>query len=304
VETYVPGSGVTAADFYQGLSKSQGADASCLAGIGEEGGLQFGQPRKGLESHMSAGSRLFLIGDSVIGQLCALGSPGLCCSSDRPCAGAGPYSGGEWEVTLHEKDAGWQHHAKFKVRTADNRGWGDAYFLAPEVKESDGDSIAAATGLLQKTLADAEPTAEDVLVLGMIGNHFNKHLSAFEAYVGLLMRDVVNVFPGRVVLLGYSPQHFAGTGTWDGETKPCTPLPLPGELAAPMNSLRKSIFLHETWKNLKNPRARIVDVYQLLISLWSCHRNHGDCTHWKDSVITLQAQLVLDALQRLRGSAE
>jgi len=207
-------------------------------------------------------------------------------------------------VTLHEKQAGWQHHIKFKVRTADNRGLGDAYFLAPEVKESDGDSITAATGLLQKTLADAQPTAEDVLVLGMIGNHFNKHLSAFEAYVGLLMRDIVNVFPGRVVLLGYSPQHFAGTGTWDGETKPCTPLPLPGELAAPMNSLRRSIFLHETWKNLNNPRARIVDVYQLLISLWSCHRNHGDCTHWKDSVITLQAQLVLDALQRLRGSAE
>lgn len=301
VEKYTPGSGVTMGDFLKELSQQKADDNTCLSGIGEEGKLQFGRPRKGLESYMSEEGRLFLVGDSVIGQLCALGNPGLCCSNTRPCVGSGPYNGGAWEVVLHEKDAGWQHHSKYRARSADNRGMAEAFLLAPQV-HNDVDKIADSVRLLQGFFNQTQPTSKDVLILGMIGNHFNKFLSAFEKYVGLLMKGVVNTFPGRVVLLGYSPQHFAGTGHWEGEASACTPPPEPGEIATPMNSIRKSIYLYEVWKYMKHPQARIVDLYQMLIPLWSCHRNFGDCTHWKDSVISLQAQLVLDALERIKES--
>merc|ERR1719356_1054933 len=125
---------MTVADFLQDLEKSKASDDTCLSGLGENGNLAFGPPAKGLESYMRESARLFLIGDSVIGQLCALGNPGLCCSNTRPCGGSGPYPGGSWEVTLKEKEEGWQHHSKYRARTADDKGWSEAFLLAPEVQ--------------------------------------------------------------------------------------------------------------------------------------------------------------------------
>lgn len=309
-----PGGRTTAAAFLQGIYEAKESEIACLPALTQELKREgFGAPAVWVDSFMGPDSRLFLIGDSVIGQMCELGQPGLCCSPARPCQGAPPFQGNEWVLTMDKmpeySDRGWQHLRRFKVRTAGGGAFNDAYQVAPEVgkytkTQKDVDErIVGAVSLIMKFLAQLTPNENDVMVLGMLGNHFNSRLDAFDTYMARLMTDVVNPFPGRVVVMGYSPQHFRGTGSYNGQKSACFPLAPPGDVSAPVNSFRNSLLMYNVWKNLDHPRSRVVDVYELLLPLWSCHRAMGDCTHWEDHVIALQAQLVVNALQKLSMNA-
>jgi len=274
-------------------------------------------PEIWLEKQMKPGSRLITVGDSVIGQMHALGKPGFSCSDARPCQGAAPFSVGgnaSWQVELDKTDEryigkGWQHLKRYMVRSAQGEmsqveGWE----VSPSVHSghpAGAKEAGEATALLQAFLQDEmKVTADDVMVIGLLGNHFNDgELPAFEAYAELLMRDVVSVFPGRVVVLGTSPQHFRSqSGAYDASqrTAPgCAPNPTPSEASGGNNKHRSFIWGYSVWRHMKSERARFVDMYEMLLPLWRCHRNEQDCTHWSDAVISIQVQLVLEALKKI-----
>lgn len=296
----------TANYFLRSWSKRQSGTDSCLP---ELGGLEeFASPNNGLPRQLDPGGKVFLVGDSVIGQICQLGAPGLCCSSQRPCSGAPPFP--DSKTSPHERQLdlypeyegkGWQHLFEFQLRDKDHRASGHtAYVVAPEVHD-DPDTVGHSVKLVTDFLASKGASAEDVLVLGMVGTHFNHGLEVFEKFVVHLVQEVANPFPGRVVLLGYGPQHFAGAGYYTrGGAKACSPNPLPGDVAVPRNSFRSAIFLRGVWAHLTHARSRLVDFNDLLSPLWSCHRTAGDCTHWADPVVSFQAQLILDALEKVQ----
>ncbi|CAK0794506.1 unnamed protein product, partial [Prorocentrum cordatum] len=243
------------------------------------------------------------------------GEPGFSCSDARPCRGTAPFKVGvnvSWQVELDKTDEryvgkGWQHLKRYWVRSARGEmsqveGWE----VAPAVSGHPAGAQEAeeAAALLQRFLRDdLKVTADDVMVIGLLGNHFNDgDLPAFERYAELLMRDVVTEFPGRVVVLGTSPQHFrTQTGAYNvsqGATG-CAPIPLPSDASGGNNKNRNAIWGHSVWRHMKSKRARFVDMYEMLLPLWRCHRNELDCTHWSDAVISIQVELVLEALKKI-----
>lgn len=296
----------TANYFLRSWIKRESSMDSCLP---ELNGLEeFASPTNALPGQLDPGGKVFLVGDSVIGQICQLGVPGLCCSSQRPCSGAQPFP--DSRTSPHERQLdlypeyegrGWQHLFEFRLRDGDNQASGHtAYFVAPEVHD-DPDTVGHSVSLVTHFLASKGTSAKDVLVLGMIGTHYNHGLEVFEKFVTHLVQEVANPFPGRVVMLGYGPQHFAGAGYYTrGGAKACAPNPPPGDVAVPRNSFRSAIFLRSVWAHLAHSRSRLVDFNQMLSPLWNCHRSAGDCTHWKDPVISLQGQLILNALQKIK----
>lgn len=311
---------LTAGSYLRRRAEQQAAQVGCLASSLSEQVIKKGfdvDPEIWLEKQMKPGSRLITVGDSVIGQMHALGKPGFSCSDARPCQGAAPFSVGgnaSWQVELDKTDEryigkGWQHLKRYMVRSAQGEmsqveGWE----VSPSVHSghpAGAKEAGEATALLQAFLQDEmKVTADDVMVIGLLGNHFNDgELPAFEAYAELLMRDVVSVFPGRVVVLGTSPQHFRSqSGAYDASqrTAPgCAPNPTPSEASGGNNKHRSFIWGYSVWRHMKSERARFVDMYEMLLPLWRCHRNEQDCTHWSDAVISIQVQLVLEALKKI-----
>jgi hypothetical protein len=296
----------TTADYFlrNWLNAQKQSDA-CLPELG--GVERFSSPENPLHSQLAPGGKVFLVGDSVIGQICQLGSPGLCCSSARPCTRAPPFPRSRTspqEIKLDElseyKDRGWQHLFQFKLRDGSSATANTAYFVAPEVHD-EKETVNRSVRLVTEFIAEKGTTADDVLVLGMIGTHYNHGLTVFQEFVTALIQRVVNPFPGRVVLLGYGPQHFAGAGHYSSSgAKECAPNQLPSDVDMPRNSFRSAIFLRSVWAHLAHSRSRLVDFNQMLSPLWNCHRSAGDCTHWKDPVISLQGQLILNALQKIK----
>jgi len=295
----------TADYFLRSWHNAQKQSAVCMPELG--GVERFSSPENPMNRQLAPGGKVFLVGDSVIGQICQLGAPGLCCSSARPCTTKEPpfrrSHESAQEIKLDElpeyKDQGWQHLFQFKLRDDNSAAPNTAYFVAPEVHD-EKETVNTSVRLVTSFLAEKGTTADDVLVLGLIGNHYNHGLTVFQEFVTALIQKVVNPFPGRVVLLGYSPQHFAGGGHFSsGGVKECAPNQLPSDVDMPRNSFRSAIFLRSVWAHLAHQKARLVDFSEMLSPLWNCHRNAGDCTHWKDTVITLQAQLILNALQKI-----
>lgn len=292
------------ADYFMRNTISRAEEATtCLP---ELGGIEsFAAPANTMPTQLSPSGKVFLVGDSVIGQICQLGSPGLCCSSQRPCSGPPAFTESvlsPWEIQLDRRipyaDKGWQHLFEFRLRSANNTAKNQAFFVAPEVHDDPG-TVETSVNLVTNFLAEKGTTNEDLLVLGMVGTHYNHGLSVFNSFVNGLITKVVNPFPGRVVLLGYGPQHFAGAGHYTGMGQACAPNPLPSDVEIPRNSFRSAIFLRNVWSHLTQPRSRLVDFSDMLAPLWACHRQAGDCTHWKDPVISLQAQLILNALEKI-----
>jgi len=295
----------TADYFLRNWMSSQKKSDACLPEL--NGVERFSSPENSMHRQLAPGGKVFLVGDSVIGQICQLGSPGLCCSSARPCANAPPFPrshASTQEIQLDElpeyKDQGWQHLFQFKLRDGKSAAANTAYFVAPEVHD-EKDTVNKSVRLVTGFLAEKGTTADDVLVLGMVGTHYNHGLTVFQEFVTALLQRVVNPFPGRVVLLGYGPQHFAGAGHYSSKgVKECAPNQLPSDVDMPRNSFRSAIFLRSVWAHLSHSKSRLVDFNQILSPLWNCHRSAGDCTHWKDPVISLQGQLILNALQKIK----
>jgi len=300
-----PGDKTTADYFLRNWMNSQRKSEVCLPEL--NGAEKFSSPENPMHRQLAPGGKVFLVGDSVIGQICQLGSPGLCCSSARPCTDEPPFPrshASTQEIKLDElpeyKDQGWQHLFQFKLRDGKSAAANTAYFVAPEVHD-EKETVNKSVRLVTSFLAEKGATEDDVLVLGMVGTHYNHGLTVFQEFVTALMQRVVNPFPGRVVLLGYGPQHFAGGGHYSSKgVKECAPNQLPSDVDMPLNSFRSAIFLRSVWAHLAHGKSRLVDFNQILSPLWNCHRSTGDCTHWKDPVVSFQAQLILDALQKIK----
>ncbi|CAK0794504.1 unnamed protein product, partial [Prorocentrum cordatum] len=308
----------TAGSYLRRLAEQEAGQVGCLTSSLSQQVTKEGfevDPEIWVERQMKPGSRLITVGDSVVGQMHALGKPGFSCSDARPCRGTAPFKVGvnvSWQVELDKTDEryvgkGWQHLKRYWVRSARGEmsqveGWE----VAPAVSGHPAGAQEAeeAAALLQRFLRDdLKVTADDVMVIGLLGNHFNDgDLPAFERYAELLMRDVVTEFPGRVVVLGTSPQHFrTQTGAYNvsqGATG-CAPIPLPSDASGGNNKNRNAIWGHSVWRHMKSKRARFVDMYEMLLPLWRCHRNELDCTHWSDAVISIQVELVLEALKKI-----
>ena len=176
------------------------------------------------------------------------------------------------------------------------------------------DAHNPAPGSTVKAFVDAHSSAEpmkDILIIGLVGNHFtrgslnNPSFQAFEIYSENLMKVAVNGFKGKVVIMGHSPQHFGYSGTYNPRkaAKTCSPTSLIPAKIAHAGVVRKAIWEHAVFKYTAVPYV-FLNMYDLLNPLWSCHRQPDlsvgklDCTHWSDPVITLMADLVLNALQK------
>merc|ERR1719414_99214 len=286
------------ANYFLNAMQARTAQETCLTEAIVDG---FSSPANALSSQMQAGGKLFIVGDSMLMQVCMLGVPGLCCSNSRPCGGPAPYSNATspWQVQLEEmspyRGQGWKYLVQLNARSRSNTAINTAYIIAPEVHD-EMETVNRSVQLVAGFMHEKGVSEKDVLVLGMIGNHYLHGLEPFDKFTSGLLRSVVNPFPGRVVILGPSPQHFSAPGH-SGQR--CGPNPNPDEIDNPMNSFRSSIFLYNVWELLTNPRARLVDFDPILEPLWACHRDATDCTHWQDPIISIQAQLILNALEKI-----
>ncbi|CAK0911907.1 unnamed protein product [Prorocentrum cordatum] len=275
------------------------------------------QPTRWVDKQMKPGSRLFAIGDSVMMQALALGRPALACTLAQPCEGAPPFIVGgapAWQDDLDLTDErwtrkGWHHLTHYMLRSSDGglsevEGW----VVAPAVGNNVS-AVESAIALLRGWLEqDAEPTKDDVMLIGLLGNHFGGDgggLTAWDKYAELLMKDVVTPFVGRVVMLGTSPQHFkVGHRDYDAslEQTDCAPNPHPSDVdgTSQETAMRRSdIWGYNVWHHMKSTRARFVDTQEFLRPLWRCHRNPKDCTHWQDPVVSIQVGMFLEALQKI-----
>jgi len=271
-------------------------------------------PPKWVDKQMKPGSRLFAIGDSVMTQTLALGRPGLSCTFARPCQGSAPFTlegKPSWQDDLDVTDSryankGWHHLTHYMLRSSegvisDVEGW----VVAPGTHDNIS-TIPDSMLLLREWLEqDAKPTKDDVMLIGLLGNHFNGDLTAWDTYAELLMKDVVTPFAGRVVMLGTSPQHFKiGHRGYDAvlEQTNCAPNPSPSDIGGTSQEVvkrRSDIWGYNIWQHMKNRRARFVDTQEILRPLWRCHRSLSDCTHWQDPVVSMQIRLFLEALQKI-----
>ena len=286
---------------------------------------------------LASGGEVYLLGDSVIGQLCQLGNPGLCCSAANhvhaPCptfGGANPFVNIANSLGVHPPNhTTWQHFDQFWARaTRSETSHVPVWALAP-LANTYSDPFAAVSGVAEFMINRRSNTKSsgkhDVLIVGLLGNHFettnqgpsdrfSAGLDHFNAYAEEIMKRIVATFPGCVVVIGYSPQHFAGTGGWSGRGTYCAPAPTPescGEGACTLPQVRESIWGYHYNKYAQTLKhSTYLDVYPFLHSLWGCHRDsnlnpngigplHFDCTHWNDGIYSILSEMVLESLERL-----
>jgi hypothetical protein len=175
------------------------------------------------------------------------------------------------------------------------------YQLAP-LLPADTNIHDGGAALLARTLHSMSASEDDILIAGLFGNHFNEAAFAlWETFCSHFISNVVNTFPGRVILLGANQQHFHGTGVYnkDDDPKRCGPfLPSMQDTIGAMES-RQLAWDSSIVKYLDHSRVRVVDVSQILARFWMCHRKPEDCTHWNDAVYSVLAGLVLQALESL-----
>jgi len=279
------------------------------------------EPVKQLGDYMEQKTgKVFSVGDSVIGQVAILGRPGLCCNPRVRCddelidlGGQDPNNDGSFYGELNATHYGslqtdWQH---LKIYI----GRGKTYFppvyhLAPAIS-AETNAADGGAGLVAETIKNMSANKNDILIMGLMGNHFHNHeqLLLFETYCTQLITRLVNPFPGRVILVDTSPQHFKGNGAYAADgIKECGPL-MPGLDKTPgVVEMRQAIWDYVTYKNLNHNNNRVIDLFSILDRLWMCHRypvlQEGtsqpvDCTHWNDGVYSVVAGLVLEALQSL-----
>jgi len=290
------------------------------------GTKSFVAPKKHLGDYLKEDGRAFLVGDSVISQLCFLGKPGLCCNTRYPCDAKKTKDYLEDEIGNPEgifhpemnvshyglRQDDWQHFVLALGRG--NTYLPPTFMLAPSTNPQKAPRNAkdGGVGLLEEVLYKVmNATEDDILVMGLAGNHWHneKEMPAFEEYANGAITKIANKFPGRVVLLGASPQHFYADGlyTSTGIKKCSAYFPRPTEYVNAVEA-RITIWNSNIRQHLNHSKTRNVDVAQTLSNLWMCHRYPNlrgassettDCLHWSDGVYALLAGLVLQAIQQL-----
>lgn len=290
------------------LQRLQSAKASqaCSVEDGSQGG--FAPPVNGLSKQLRSASsperlgRLFIIGDDVAGDICERGRPGLCCSAARPCEGASvlkDLSGrATWEVVHERGSRGWTSLREFGVRSrSESAVTGTSAYVLDAALPTNASQVMEPIALIQGFLHEAHANSHDVMIVGLLGRQSTRSLSVYDAFTIGLIKHVVNKFTGRTVLLSASPTHPAAGSS--AAYSRCLPNELPGDKDPPINSFQNAIFVYNVWAELANPRARLVDTHDMLLSLGQCHRD-AECRAWSDAVVTLTAQLALNALEKIQ----
>jgi len=252
-------------------------------------------------------SRVFLVGDSIMGQLGLLGKPGLCCNSRVLCDDDVQPFGDRHVLDSYRRNintteygvntSAWQHAWEMIGRGPPGRH-PQVIYLAPLKSNQPSKPIAT---IMEHP--DMTPGKDDILIMGLLGNHFgSKDIADLESFTKDLIVNVVNKFPGRVAILGASPQHFKGDGSYRAaKEKKCGPVNFNVTRGPNLVELRNVLWSYTLRKHLAHDRTTEVDVYRLLYPLWMCHRAPTDCTHWNDGVYNLLTTTVLKALASLTG---
>merc|ERR1719436_519771 len=156
---------IAVTDFMQAIYEER-QEETCLAALDEA--VQktgFKMPQKWLDSYTGENGRLYLVGDSVISDLCTQGLPGFCCSPSHPCDGDPPIDGKAWVKALEQTPKytamGWDKLSEYRLRDRENKPAGRAaYMMTPAVADDVHDSI----DLMKSFLKDTVPQPEDVMV--------------------------------------------------------------------------------------------------------------------------------------------
>lgn len=259
---------------------------------------------------------MYLVGDSVLRQLCVLGRPGLCCNGRVLCDNAASLLDGDGSNPRDMSNYGrplpgdatddWQHLIRYRARGGNHP---NVTLLSPNATHH-GDGGAQ---LLQSVIGSAA-TADDILIAGLLGNHFQpRDMPKWQQFCQHFITNVVGSFPGRVLLLSSSPQHFAGTGAYYSGSgqKHCGPtVPSLDATAVDTVPLRAAIWdtavmmmtaaPHSNRKIMEQQRIRVLTTSPLLSPLWMCHRSPTDCTHWTDGVYSMLAAVVTEMLATIQ----
>ena len=252
-------------------------------------------------------SQVYLIGDSVIDQLCILGRPGLCCNSRVPCKnnengelieGRDPNNLHNYYKELNASEYGslekdWQHLTQFIGRGGGEESYHPPVFQLAAWVGKEEHPVNASVSLLVNTLVRLSASSstdnhsnvpslmqankDDILIAGLMGNHHRpQEMTEWEIFCAQLMSRVINQFPGRVVLISANPQHFRGDGTYIRRSKTkssCGPFvpPLDSGSVATVEA-RQAIWDYSIYKYLNHSQTRVLDVGEVLSRFWMCHR--------------------------------
>jgi len=274
---------------------------------------KFQPPTKQLGDFITSSSgKVFLIGDSLIRQTCILGSPGLCCNwvheygkCPRVNASAPESSSAAYQVRINAED--YESNESDWRNLYETVGRGTLHNPRVIQLEPEWDSVKDPSLPISSFFVSNPPGPNDILIAGLMGNHFkynkikekNMINEKWDKFSRNLITNVVNPFPGRVVLMNYSPQHFAGNdGSYSSATgeKVCGPNKHFTASEPPPVELRNSIWDYNVNKWLEHSQTAVIDAFHTLYPLWMCHRTINDCTHWNDSVYSLLAGLVSEGL--------
>lgn len=297
-----------------GVSGGDDTSVDCIAGFQRKD--TFADRKLLLGDLVPAGGQVYAVGDSVIGQL-LYEKNGLACSHLNWCAGGSSSALNKMPSMLQHKanSNDWQHlshmWARCKQYTACKANRTSVWWLAPrapgDATANEREKAARLVGnfIRSHTAGGKNGTAKDLLLIGLLGNHFHEpHMRpAWEVVATTLMRDVVASFVGRVVVLGYSPQHFSMSGGYvpNSGVRSCGPTPLL------YTSFRASIWAHAFWLHVdshkKAPASNVafLDTTTFLQPLWACHHDVKadkpvDCTHWSPAIYAILSEMVLFTL--------
>ena len=200
---------------------------------------------------------MFFVGDSLVGQLCLLGTVALCTNR-----------------TLLSTNRTWQHLEQHVARTAGGTAI-PAYQVSPAVCSNCSNVNAA---IAARRFIRPRATPRSVLVVGMLGAHF-KYDRDLHLYLQTLASELVVPFPGQTLKIGPVYQHFrTSMNTYrDGAT--CA--------AATPGGVARIASREADFVATMGPDS--VSVSNLTRDAHKCHRKvapgrQADCTHYVNSV--------------------
>lgn len=144
------------------------------------------------------------------------------------------------------------------------------------------------------------PTPLDIMVI-LVGTHSNK-VEYFKTYIKSLYEDVALPFPGRVFWIEPLPQHFK-TGRYIEKPKPLTDC-FPWTQASNLTQFWRKETVNTVVQETAN--IKIIRAYDKLAPLWNCHKlvpankelDFRDCTHYLPEVYASIIQALTKAIKQ------
>lgn len=218
--------------------------------------------------NVSRESRIFLLGDSLIGQLCR--ESGFCKAYNNTMFG-------RVMSAQHTNPALWYKLAEYKLNSVFSN---PVYYLSHFRVEN----VKLFKDELFKTY---KPTEGDILIIQFAAHFQSTEKEVYDKWVKMTYNDIVLAFQGRVFWFEPMPQHFSG-GIWTPTDK----------IATTCNKIDNAKNQTQYWRVeimrrhvLETDNIRVIPIYHMLAPMWNCHRSvddgkHCDCTHYSNNVYT------------------